>query len=82
MRYLSAIAVVGLSFAFAASIAEAQSTKQSKNAKMTQDQQIEARQQCFLEAQASAPGAAIGSGEMQHRTAVYTSCAQRKGVRP
>lgn len=82
MRYLSAIALVALSFAFAVSAAEAQSTKQGKNARMTQDQQIEARHQCFLEAQAAAPGAGIGSGEQQHRTAVYTSCAQRKGVRP
>ena len=82
MKYVSAIAVVAFSFGFAVSAAEAQSTKQSKNAKMTQDQQIEARHQCFLEAQAAAPGAALGSGEQQHRTAVYTSCAQRKGVRP
>ncbi len=49
---------------------------------MTQAQQIEARHQCFLEAQAAVPGAAIGGGEMNQRTAVYMACTARKGVRP
>ncbi len=43
---------------------------------------IEARRQCFLEAQAQVPGAAIGGEEMSQRTSICTSCAQRKGVRP
>ena len=82
MRHLSTAAAVALSLALAAGAASAQSSTKSKNAKMTQNQQIEARHQCFLEAQASVPGAAIGGGEMNQRTAVYTACAQRKGVRP
>ena len=84
MKYVSTFGVVAVALVCAVSAAHAQSTatKKSKGAQMTQEQQIEARQQCFLEAQAAAPGAAVGSGEMSHRTAVYTSCAQRKGVRP
>jgi hypothetical protein len=74
-------AALALSRAMVATAGEAQSTKKSKNAQMTQQQQIEARHH-FLEAQAAVPGAAIGGGEMSQRTAVYTSCAQRKGVRP
>jgi hypothetical protein len=81
MRYLST-AVLAFSLALVASAAEAQSTKKSKNAQMSQNAQIEARHQCFLEAQAAVPGAAIGGGEMNQRTAIYTACAQRKGVRP
>jgi hypothetical protein len=83
MRYVST-AVLALALAFAASAGEAQtqSAKKSKNAQMSQNAQIEARHQCFLEAQAAVPGAAIGGGEMSQRTAVYTACAQRKGVRP
>jgi hypothetical protein len=81
MRYFNT-AVLALALAILATAGEAQSTKKSKSAQMTQQQQIEARHQCFLEAQAAVPGAAIGGGEMSQRTAVYTSCAQRKGVRP
>ena len=81
MRSISTVALA-LLFALVASAAEAQSTKTSKNAKMTQQQQIAERQKCFEEAQAAAPGFAIGGGEGSQRTAAYMSCAQRKGIRP
>lgn len=80
MRFLG-IGLVATALVLLTTASDAQTGK-SKNTKMTQDQQIEARHQCFLEAQAKVPGAAIGAGEMSQRTAIYTACAKRKGVRP
>jgi hypothetical protein len=80
MKYVSKIIFMAATIAFATSAAEAASTKKSQQ--MSQNAQIEARHQCFLEAQAKVPGAAIGGGEMSERTAAYTACAQRRGVRP
>lgn len=80
MKYVSSIVLMAAAIALATSTAEAASTK--KGQQMSQNAQIEARHQCFMEAQAKVPGAAIGGGEMSARTAAYTACAQRKGVRP
>jgi hypothetical protein len=84
MERIGSIGVLAIAFAFVVTPGEAQTqtTKAKKGQQMTQNQQIEARHQCFLEAQAAVPGAAIGGGEMNQRTAVYTSCTARKGVRP
>lgn len=76
-----ATALLALPIVLASTVGEAQSqTKKQVNQKDAAA--IEARHQCFLEAQAQVPGAAIGGGEMSQRTAIYTSCAARKGVRP
>ncbi len=82
MKRIGSVGILAIALAFVATSGEAQTTKAKKSQQMTQEQQIEARQQCFLEAQAAVPGAAIGGGEMSQRTAVYTSCAARKGIRP
>jgi hypothetical protein len=78
---LGGIGLLAAALVLATTAGHAQTSK-GKTKKMTQAQQIEARQQCFLEAQAQVPGAAIGGGEMSQRTAIYTACAARKGVRP
>lgn len=82
MIRIGSVGILALALALVATAAEAQSAKAKKNAQMSQDAQIEARHQCFLEAQAAVPGMAIGGGEQSQRTAVYTSCTARKGVRP
>jgi hypothetical protein len=75
-----ATALLALPIVLASTVGDAQQTKKQVNQKDAAA--IEARHQCFLEAQAQVPGAAIGGGEMSQRTAIYTSCAARKGVRP
>jgi hypothetical protein len=84
MKRIGSVGILAIALALVATASEAQTTKakKSQQQQMTQNQQIEARHQCFLEAQAAVPGAAVGGGEMNQRTAVYTACAQRKGVRP
>ncbi|MDQ8729228.1 hypothetical protein [Bradyrhizobium sp. LHD-71] len=84
MKQLGSLGLVAISLALMATASEAQSMKTQKvqNAPKSQNAQIEARHQCFLEAQARVPGAAIGGGQMNERTAIYTACAARKGVRP
>lgn len=84
MKHIGGLGLLAISLALVATASEAQSMKAKKvqNAPKTQNAQIEARHQCFLEAQARVPGAAIGGGEMNERTAIYTACAARKGVRP
>jgi len=59
-KHISAAAALAL--AFCATIPAAQQRK-AKCTQMTQSRQVEARHQCFLEAQAAVPGLSIGRGE-------------------
>lgn len=82
MKPINIASVLTIAVALAAAWPAAAQQKKAKGAQMTQQQQIEARHQCFLEAQAAVPGVSIGGGEQSQRTATYMACAQRKGVRP
>jgi Ni/Co efflux regulator RcnB len=91
MRIIRSIAtaLLALPIVLAASAGEAQQSQQGqqrKNVKQVNQKQaadIEARHQCFLEAQARHPGYNTSDPGLQsERTNAYISCAARKGIRP
>lgn len=59
----------------------AQTAKQTTKKQTASDKAIEARHQCFLEAQARHPNV-LNDDLSGDRKAAYMGCAKRKGVRP
>jgi len=86
MRRTIALAVLALPILLAAPVAHAQQAQQPKAKTMKNnlsDQAIEARKECFAEAQARYPGNDTASVVLQqNREVAYRGCAARKGVRP
>jgi hypothetical protein len=86
MRHALAFAVLALPILLAAPVANAQQAQQPK-ANVTKDnlsdEAVEARKECFAEAQARFPGNDTSSVVLQqNRETAYRGCAARKGIRP
>jgi hypothetical protein len=79
MRAFACI-VLALPVLIVPTVADAQ---QQRAAKMTNDQVIAARRECFAEAKVRAPGSDwTGAGLQSLRENAYRDCAARKGIRP
>lgn len=86
MRRTLAYAVFALPIVIASTITYAQQTQQTKPKQMKNqmsDEAIEARKECFSEAQTRYPGNDQASvGLARNREVAYRDCANRKGIRP
>ena len=72
-----------LPFLVVSTVADAQQSKNKQIKNQMSDEAIQARKECFAEAQARYPGGDQRSEGLQNsRYAAYTGCAQRKGIRP
>ena len=76
--------VLALPVVFITTVADAQQQSQQRSGtKMTNEQVIAARRECFAEAKVRAPGVAEASaGLATMRENAYRDCAHRKGVQP
>jgi hypothetical protein len=86
MRRVLACAILALPILLAAPVANAQQAPQPK-AKVIKnnlsDEAIDARKECFAEAQSRFPGNDSASVVLQqNRETAYRGCAARKGIRP
>jgi hypothetical protein len=83
MRRAFTCAILALPFLIVSTVADAQQGKNKQSKNQMSDEVIEARKECFAEAQARYPGGDQRSEVLQsNRYAAYTGCAQRKGIRP
>jgi len=86
MRRTIFYALLALPILLAAPVANAQQPQQPKakvNKNNLSDAAIEARKECFAEAQSRFPGNDSASVVLQqNREGAYRGCAARKGVRP
>ncbi len=83
MRRAFACAILALPFLIVSTVADAQQGKSKQSKNQMSDEAIEARKECFAEAQARYPGGDQRSEVLQNnRYAAYTGCAHRKGIRP
>jgi hypothetical protein len=86
MRRTITFAVLALPILLVAPVANAQQPQQPKAKTMKNnlsDEAIEARKECFAEAQARFPGNDTASVVLQqNRETAYRGCAARKGIRP
>ena len=86
MRRTITFAVLALPILLAAPVANAQQAQQPKAKAMKNnlsDEAIEARKECFAEAQSRFPGNDSASVVLQqNRETAYRGCAARKGIRP
>jgi hypothetical protein len=86
MRRTITFAVLALPILLVAPVANAQQPQQPKAKTMKNnlsDEAIEARKECFAEAQSRFPGNDSASVVLQqNRETAYRGCAARKGIRP
>ena len=83
MRRAFTCAILALPILIVSTVADAQQGKNKQIKNQMSDEAIEARKECFAEAQARFPGTDSASTGLQaNRETAYRGCAQRKGIRP